>query len=225
MPGNSFLGVFAKSPIKPLEEHMRVVHSGSKLLLNFFEAVYAEDWESAHDVQRQISKLENEADNMKREIRIHLPRGLFMPVDRSDLLELLSTQDKIGNTAKDIAGRVVGRHLTIPQDMQTDFLAYVSRNVDATAQACKAINELDDLLETGFRGREVDLVETMIEELDRLEGDTDVMQIKLRSQLHRKENELNPVDVMFLYNIIESVGLMADYAEKVGSRLEIMLAK
>ncbi|WP_018692319.1 TIGR00153 family protein [Algicola sagamiensis] len=225
MPGNSFLGVFAKSPIKPLEEHMRVVHSGSKLLLNFFEAVYAEDWESAHDVQRQISKLENEADNMKREIRIHLPRGLFMSVDRSDLLELLSTQDKIGNTAKDIAGRVVGRHLTIPQDMQTDFLAYVSRNVDATAQACKAINELDDLLETGFRGREVDLVETMIEELDRLEGDTDVMQIKLRSQLHRKENELNPVDVMFLYNIIESVGLMADYAEKVGSRLEIMLAK
>jgi predicted phosphate transport protein (TIGR00153 family) len=51
------------------------------------------------------------------------------------------------------------------------------------------------------------------------------MQIKLRRQLREIENEMNPVDVMFLYKIIEWVGDLADIAERVGSRLELMLAR
>ena len=39
------------------------------------------------------------------------------------------------------------------------------------------------------------------------------------------EKDLNPVDVMFLYQIIEWVGDLADLAERVGARLEILLAR
>ena len=80
------------------------------------------------------------------------------------------------------------------------------------------------LLETGFKGREVILVENMLKELNAIECDTDEMQIKLRKQLRNIENELNPIDVMFLYKIIDWVGGLADIAERVGSRLELMLA-
>jgi uncharacterized protein Yka (UPF0111/DUF47 family) len=45
------------------------------------------------------------------------------------------------------------------------------------------INELDELLETGFKGREVALVEKMIHQLDKIEDDADAMQIKLRPSL------------------------------------------
>ena len=48
---------------------------------------------------------------MKRELRTHLPKGLFMPVDRRDVLDVLLRQDIIANQAKDIAAidlRVVG---------------------------------------------------------------------------------------------------------------------
>jgi hypothetical protein len=37
--------------------------------------------------------------------------------------------------------------------------------------------------------------------------------------------DLNPVDVMFLYHIIDWVGDLADLAERVGARLEILLAR
>jgi predicted phosphate transport protein (TIGR00153 family) len=148
-----------------------------------------------------------------------------MPVERTDLLELITQQDKIANKAKDIAGRVVGREMVIPQSIQNDFIAYLERCVDATKQASKAINEFDELLETGFRGREVTLVESMLEKLDSIEQDTDEMQIKIRQELRAIESELNPVDVMFLYKIIEWVGELADIAERVGSRLELMLAR
>ncbi|WP_040551335.1 TIGR00153 family protein [Rheinheimera nanhaiensis] len=225
MPASTFLSVFAKSPIKPIEEHIRKVHQASELLLPFFDAVYQQDWQTAAEVRKNIVALEKEADKLKREIRINLPRGLFLPVDRTDILELVSQQDKIANKTKDITGRVLGRELLIPASLQTDFKTYVQRCIDATALASEVINELDELLETGFRGREVDLVIKMVEQLDAIEGDTDDMQIKLRKALRLAEKELNPIDVMFLYRTLEWIGDLADVALKVGSRLEIMLAR
>lgn len=208
MPSNAFLGVFAKSPIKPIEEHIKIVHQASAALIPFFNHVFKGEWTEADAIRIEIRNLEREADELKREVRLHLPRGLFMPVERTDLLELITHQDKIANKAKDIAGRVIGREMVIPESIQKDFLAYVTRCVDATKQASEAINEFDELLETGFRGREVTLVEKMLVELDAIEQDTDDMQIKIRRELRAVESELNPIDAMFLYKIIEwSVGL------------------
>ena len=225
MARNSILGVFAKSPIKPLEKHIRLVSKCSHQLIPFFDAVAKKDWDTASKVRAEISKMEQDADVLKRQLRLELPGGLFMPVDRADLLELLTQQDKIANKSKDIAGRIFGRQLVIPEQLHEQFKAYVQRCIDAIDKAADAINELDDLLETGFRGREVELVEKMILQLDSIEDDTDSMQIKIRAELLAIESELNPVDVMFLYQIIEWVGDLADLAERVGARLEILLAR
>jgi len=225
MARNSILGVFAKSPIKPLEKHIRLVTKCCNQLIPFFAACAEQDWPAATKVRKKLSKLEQDADALKRQLRLELPGGLFMPVDRADLLELLTQQDKIANRAKDIAGRVLGRKLEIPEILQEQFIAYLSRCIDATEKAADAINELDDLLETGFRGREVNLVEKMINQLDEIEDDTDGMQIKLRAELLKIEDDLKPVDVMFLYQIIDWVGELADLAERVGARLEILLAR
>lgn len=225
MARNTILGVFAKSPIKPLEKHIRIVVKCSKQLIPFFDACVAKDWSEAAKVRRKLSKLEQDADALKRQLRLELPGGLFMPVDRADLLELLTQQDKIANKAKDIAGRVLGRKLEVPESLQAEFSVYLERCLDATEKAAEAINELDDLLETGFRGREVVLVEKMINQLDAIEDDTDGLQITLRKNLLAIEKDLNPVDVMFLYQIIDWVGDLADLAERVGARLEILLAR
>ncbi|GGB35285.1 phosphate transport regulator [Oceanisphaera marina] len=219
------MGLFAKSPIKPLQKHVAKVHEAAQQLVPFFDAMWERDWEQAELIQRRISQLEREADTLKREIRLKLPRGLFMPVERTDMLELLTQQDKIANKAKDISGRIVGRQMLIPLELKSAFMVYLSRCIDATAQAAKAIDELDELLETGFKGREMDLVSEMIHQLDLIEDDTDVMQAKLRKQLQAIEEGYNPIDVMFLYKILEWVGDLADQAERVGARLELMLSR
>jgi len=186
-------------------------------LVPFFDAVAEDRWEDAEKIRQQIAQLEKEADILKREIRLKLPRGLFLPVARTDLLELLTQQDKIANRAKDISGRMLGRKMEFPSEMRADFMAYLKRCIDATAQAEKAIGELDELLETGFT--------EMIHQLDLIEDDTDTMQIGLRQQLQAVEQKYNPIDVMFLYKILEWVGDLADQAERVGARLELMLAR
>ena len=56
-------------------------------------------------------------------------------------------------------------------------------------------------------------------QLDVIEDDTDAMQIELRQQLMAIEGDLNPVEIMFLYKILEWVGGIADQAQRVGARL------
>ena len=195
------------------------------MLRPFFRAVEAGDWYSAAQQQQAIAHLEREADQLKRDIRLKLPRGLFMPVARTDLLELLSQQDKIANRAKDIAGLMLGRRLAIPAGLGDDFDAYLNRCLDATALASQAIGELDDLLETGFRGKELELVEQMVQQLDDIEDDTDRLQVELRQKLYAREAQMNPIDAIFLYKVLDQIGDLADQADRVGARLELMLAR
>jgi predicted phosphate transport protein (TIGR00153 family) len=130
----------------------------------------------------------------------------------------------MANRAKDVSGIVLGRRMQIPEAIADDFLEFVSRNVDAANQARKSVRELDELFTTGFRGAEVSLVESMIEKLDRIETDTDDQQAALRWALFKIESELEPVNVMFLYRVIELTGEIADMAERVGRRLELLLS-
>jgi predicted phosphate transport protein (TIGR00153 family) len=221
---NVLANIFGKSPVMPLEKHVNVAYQCARELNKFFAAVVKEDWDSASQYRNRISELEHEADKLKKKIRLHLPKSLFMPVPRQDLLELLLVQDKMANRAKDVSGLAFGRKMKIPAAIADDFLEFVSRNVDAAKQARKSVRELDDLFTTGFRGAEVSLVESMIEELDQIETDTDDRQAALRAALFEIENALEPVDVMFLYRVIELTGEIADMAERVGRRLELLLS-
>lgn len=225
MPVNPFVSLFGRSPIGPMQQHIAKAHECAANLVPLFEAVMAEDWDRVEAVQQEMVRLEREADKLKKSVRMHLPKSLFLPVPRSDLLELLSTQDKVANRAKDIAGLMLGRCMVIPEPIQLLMRAYVQRCVDASAQALNAMNELDELLEAGFAGREASLVERMVEELEQIEHETDRQQIEVRRALFKLEKDLPAVDVMFLYRIIDWVGDVADRAERVGNRLEQLLAR
>lgn len=218
-----FSKIFGASPVGPIQAHMDICYRCAKQLNPFFAAVVAENWDEVAATRERIVELENEADASKKQIRSQLPKSLLMPVPREDLLELLLQQDRIANRARDVSGLVLGRRMVIPEPIQQDFLAFVARNVDAAKKARKSIRELDELYETGFRGAEAELVESLVTELDAIENDTDAMQVRIRAELFAIEQELPPVNVMFLYRVIELTGDIGDMAERIGRRLEVLL--
>ncbi|MFS1524613.1 TIGR00153 family protein [Microbulbifer sp. 2304DJ12-6] len=222
---SNIANLFGRSPIKPIEQHMAAAHEASADLIPFFEALIRGDLAEAEQIQLRISATENRADDIKRDLRLHLPDSLFMPVSRSDLLELLHAQDEVANTAQDIAGLAVGRKMQIPASLQPLMTTFVESAVAASAQALRAINELDELLESGFAGREITIAKRMIEELDELERQSDKLEVEIRAALFAIEKDLPPVDVMFLYRIIEWTGDLADRAHSVGNRLQLLLAR
>ena len=217
--------LFGQSPFKPMQEHMRVVVECANQVPELIKAVCEGDDEKVGAVRVEIFALENAADEIKNELRAHLPKRLFMPVDRRDVLEILDMQDSIADTAQDMAGMMVVRKMEIPVAMREPLMDLTSRCVDACNQMAKIMEQLDELLETGFRGPETDKVLWMIDELNKIETETDVKAVELLRLLFAHEDEVGAVSVMILLRVIRWIGDLADYAERVGNRHRILLAR
>lgn len=220
-----FTRIFGHSPFAPLQKHINSVVVCVNRLQPYFEAVFAGDWGEAARIQAEVVNLENTADDIKKELRMHLPTSLLMPVDRRDILETLDLQDKIANKARDITEVTLGRKMQFPEQIQTGYRNYLDRSIDATKQAQHAINELDELVITGFRGDEANRVKAMVQQLHNIERETDDMLMKLCAELYALEKDLPPVDVIFLYKILAWTGDLADSARSTGNRILLMLAK
>jgi len=225
MTGSYFSAIFGKSPVRPLQEHMAKILTCVNELTPFTKAVLKGDAENMTAHYRNIVTIENEADKLKKELRLRLPSTLFMPIDRRDVLEVLTMQDMVAGSARDVAGLIVGRNMQIPKPLAKTYKKLVKRCIDACKQANTAICELDELIETGFGKVERKRVGRLLIKLDVIEQNTDDLQVVLRSELFNLEAELNPVDTMFLYKVIENTGEIADRAQRVGSRLQLMLAR
>jgi|TARA_B110000908_G_scaffold50063_1_gene61181 predicted phosphate transport protein (TIGR00153 family) len=222
---NSISNIFGVSPIKPLQNHMAEVINCVTQLEDFLNATFADDWEKAATVFDQISAAEQAADKLKKQFRMHMPKSLFMPVSRGDLLSIITQQDNIANLTKDICGIILGRQMAIPKALHADFIGFVGSSTVTCKKADDAIGELDELLETGFAGAEVKFVQKLIRELATQEQKVDKKELKLRKKLFNLEDDLPPVNVIFMYNIIDQIGALADTAEMIGNQVELLLAK
>ena len=217
--------LFGKSPISPLQQHMKKVHSCIKEFGVFAKATNAENWEKAQAAQISIAQKEHKADKLKKKLTMNLPSTFMMPFSRRDLLDVLLIQDSIANITKDLAGLMMTRRMVFPKEFAEDFINLTGLCIKTSAAALVAINELDELLETAFSSRKRKIVDQMIKKINELEHDTDIAQSKIREKLFALESSLAPVDVMFYYRAIEWLGETADAAQKVGSRFEVMLTK
>lgn len=217
--------LFGRSPVKPMQQHIIKAHDCTKALKPFFEAAMKGDYKEAAEIRKEINTLEREADTLKKDIRKHLPNSLFMPVPRSDLLELLSMQDRIANRAKDISGIMLGREMIIPEAVQPLMMKYLEAAINTAKRARVALDELDELYETGFASKEVDLVSKLLSKLDDQEHKTDEFEIEMRRAMRDIEKDHPPIDMMFLYKVIEQIGDLADVSQRVGSRLQILISR
>lgn len=217
--------LFGKSPISPLQQHMKKVHSCLKEFGVFAKAANVENWEKAQAAQISIAHKEYKADKLKKKLRMNLPSTFMMPFSRRDLLDVLLIQDSIANITKDLAGLMMSRHMVFPKEFAEDFINLTGLCIKTSGAALVAINELDELLETAFSSRERKIVDQMIKKINELEHDTDIAQSEIREKLFALESNLPPIDVMFYYRAIEWLGETADAAQKVGSRFEVMLTK
>ena len=108
---------------------------------------------------------------------------------------------------------------------QGALIALTTRCIDTCEHSLSVIEELDELLAMGFRGLEVEKVDGMLRELNEIEDETDELGIALARVLFEHEDEMKPVSVMMWYQLVEWIGDLADYAEKVGDHLRLLIAK
>jgi uncharacterized protein len=225
MSNRHLSGLLRGSPFKPIQQHMRVVFSCVCLIPPLFDAVYRGDNSAVTDFSDQIKQLETEADKLKSTFRLNMPKSLFLPVDRKDLLSLIADQDKIADTAEDIGKTFSFREMIVPEALKALLDELLEGTMEISAAAKDMIEQLDELLEVGFAGRELDKVSKMIAGVRRSEHNIDEIMERIKRKLYSIEKDLDPVSVMFWYQIIDLVGLISDQSENLADRLLLFLSK
>ncbi len=217
--------LFRKSPFKPLQEHMRMAFSCICFIPPLFDALYRKDGDQLKKFAHEIIRLETKADEIKQAFRFNLPTTLLLPVDREDLLNLISDQDRLADVSEEIAKLLLYRDMAVPDPLKEVLDELLEGTMEISAAAKNMIEELDELLQVGFRGREQEKVSKMIAGVRRSEHNIDSIMHRTRRTLFEHEQALDPVTVMFWYQLIGLVGTLSDQAENVADRLLLFLSK
>jgi len=215
--------LFGRSPVRPMQRHIAASVLCAKELPALIDAMRLGDFEAIAAARARIDELEHAADAIKHDIRLHLPRRLFMAIERRDMLEILDYQDSIADRAQDLAELCDLRKMVLPPSMCEPVQKLINSVVKTCEQAESVVNELDELVETGFRGKEVERVEKMITELGQLESATDRYSQASLMALFAIENELG-LATFFWYQWLGWAEQIANFAEKVGNRLRLLIA-
>ncbi|NNF45270.1 MAG: TIGR00153 family protein, partial [Desulfofustis sp.] len=144
-----FSSLFRTSPFKPVQEHMRVTFSCICFLPPLLDALYRKDYQQLNEFAQEIVKLESEADNIKHEFREKLPNTLLLPVDREDLLSLISDQDGLADLTEEIAKTLSYRDMEVPDPLKDPLDELLEGTMEISVAAKEMIGRLDELLQVG----------------------------------------------------------------------------
>lgn len=219
----TILNLFGRSPFAPLQSHMDKVASCVHLIRKLFEAIERLDYDEANAIAEQISDLEHQADLMKNGVRTHLPKSLFLPIDRAHLLEILSLQDRIADKAQDIAVLVTVKPVALLSGFKEEFKEFLDKNISAFDAAFLIIKEMNELLESSFGGIEAEKVRAMIEEVCFKEHEVDVIQRKLLKKLFAAESEMSYTTFYVWQKTFESVANISNLSENLALRVRMTL--
>jgi hypothetical protein len=223
MPVNAMARLFGRSPFVPLQLHLDKISDCVEAAVTLLEDIRGGDTSNIGEKARAISKLEHKADLVKNDIRNNLPRGLFMAIDRGQLLEILSLQDSIADKGEDIAVLMSIRPVKVLETLSEPLKNYIDGNLKAFHKLKEVMRELDSLIESGFGGAEANRVNDMIEDVAIAEHECDIMQRKLMKSVLDHEDELTVGDFFVWQRLLHEIAGISNYSEKLANRIRMLL--
>lgn len=215
--------LFGRSPFAPLQAHMELVSRCVHQLPHLFEALDQGNATHIEALAEEISRLEHEADLMKQDIRHHLPKSLYLPIERGDLLEMLRLQDKIADKVEDTAILVTLKPLVLLPIFEQEFKLFVSKNLSTFEEAHLIVRELHELVESSFGGKEAEKVRAMAARVTYREHEVDLLQRTLLKKFFHSEDQLTYVTFSLWQTIFENVAAISNLSENLADRIRLTL--
>ena len=207
--------LFGRSPFQPLQAHMEKVRAAVLKARELMDAFYAADHEQVARLAEEVSTLEHAADAMRQDITSQLSKGLFMAVDRGRLSEILETQDNLADMAENLAKLLTLMPLVLPDSFRDQFKQFVDANFRAFEQVHGMVDQLDELLESGFGGAEAERVRQMAMDVAHSEHEADVLQHALLRQLFAEDEHMSKSQFFLWGRIFSQMARLSDTAERL----------
>ena len=214
--------LFRESPFENLQKHADKVKECAHLFKDAAVCHIGEDCEEFDMLTEKVSELEHQADEIKRNIRNHLPKGILMPVDKFQFLQYLREQDKVLDEVEEALFWLSFRPRSVPDEVSADIHALV----EAVIPPIEVLSDLVAMATKFFKTKSSELREQMkalIREIRRYEGEADELERQLKYKLFSIIED--PLAVFHLIRLVEIIGDIADHAQNASDRMRAMIAK
>ncbi|MEF2145762.1 MAG: DUF47 family protein [Desulfovibrionaceae bacterium] len=135
------------SPMDGLVEHYDKISECISIINNSLECyITGGSCREMEDLAEAIQHVERQADDIKRRIRNHLPRQVFMAVEKVLFLNYTNKQDNILDSAEDALEWLAMRHLEVPVTYQKALVSIVDGVDRATTLLGPALRATIDLV-------------------------------------------------------------------------------
>lgn len=165
---------------------------------------------------KEIKKLENEADDLRREIKYKLYIHMLIPDSRGDVLGLLETSDNVVDSIKKVLSQFDIEKPAIPKFLKDDFRQLAQFSVDTVDEMVKASRAFF---------REISLVNDYINKVHYYEHEADKIEEELKRKVFNSAEIKSLSKKVQLRYFAERVAQISDEAEAVGDRLSIYVIK
>ncbi|WP_068471406.1 TIGR00153 family protein [Candidatus Protochlamydia phocaeensis] len=219
----TILSLFGRSPFAPLQSHMDSVARCVHRLPDLFEALEHKDYALIEQIANEISELEHNADLIKNDIRNHLPKSLFLPIDRENLLEILALQDSIADKVEDIAVIATLKPLELLPIFKEEFKLFLQKNIETFNGAKLIIKELHELVESSFGGIEAEKVRSMVDDVAYHEHEADLIQRQLLKSVFKAEEQMSYITFSQWQRLFESLAAVSNLSENLAFRVRMTL--
>lgn len=216
--------LISKNPFAFLKEHMQKTQICVQKTKCIFEALFAKDKDRVLLLAKEISQLEHDCDRIKQDLRVQVAKSIFLPIERRDLLQVLSNMDSIADSAEDVGVLLTMRWMDLPAELRPSFDHFLKETIEVVDESAKVIFALDRLLEAGFSGPDAEEVLLRIDHIDRLEHQADKAQDQLGKRLFEHEDEFSAAAIVMWIKIIDKVANISNSAERMMSHIRLMLA-
>jgi predicted phosphate transport protein (TIGR00153 family) len=218
-----FLSMFMTSPFKGIQDHSEKVQECAWAFQQAMECYASNKCQTFEELRQEVTKLESDADVIKRRIRGHLPIGTLMPVSKFQLFRYLREQDGVLDSVEDALDWVSYRTRPgIPAELEKDFFMLVDAVVEPIEELSKMVREARAYFQTYNEDQRI-LVKDIIRNLRRQEHEADKCEDRLKRKVFNME--LDAVSVYHTVRLAEFVGSIADHAENAGDMMRAMLSK
>ena len=218
-------GIFGRSAYGPLYEHVLKVQDCILLLLPLIKSFIDRKWNDVARLTEQIHQKEAEADKIKNEIRRSLSRSFLHSVERTEMLLTLKAQDDISDNCEAVAQLLEIRNTPVPEEIGAAVLKVCDQATKVVSVLIGILEDLPGLEEKSYPPSEMQAVADQIDQLQREEHVSNVLEHAALREVFNKEEQLDPVSVLFLMQIIQQLGEIADAAENTVDCIERMIGR
>lgn len=219
----TILNLFGRSPFAPLYSHMEKVAVCVHLLETIFDAIEQKDYAAVEAAAAKIVDYEHQADLTRNDILNHLPKSLYLPINRGQLVEILNTQDEIADNAKDVAVLVTVKPIELQPYFKTEFQEFLLKNISTFNTVFMITKEMHELLESSFGGVEAEKVRSMVEEVSFKEHEVDLIQRKLLKKLIQSDDQMSYTTFYLWQKICAATAAISNLSEILAFRIRLTL--